>query len=118
LIFIIIGTGAIYLSASSMQNDLFEDFNVMIIGAGALLLGITAGVIALILRSVKLLKNKSRFSYVFIGILNICLSFWGLILNLKDQMNLFSRVLFFLSFLIGILICCDVFLNKRSISNS
>lgn len=101
------------------KSGLGNAFSVVIFLSFTLFLSLTVGVIAVVLRLLKLLKLTSFF-YIFSGTLNIGMGVYGLILFLLHRMKESNYMqLYAYSLLIGLVIMTDLILTKkmRSLTN-
>lgn len=93
-----------------------ENWWLVLCYVSTLLIAIVAGIILIILRLTKVLKQTTRFFYNFIGILNLYLGFTSLAYIVATQPNTFDNIwigVFTTSFLIGLYIIIDVYKKVR-----
>ena len=109
LFIISIWVGIIFLVAYPSRNAPTENFGVIMYFIFTLFLGLGIGIIALIIRLIKLIKLKTNFLYNLIGILNFCLGVYGSVISAQIETQWI--ILFGISFIIGLIIIIDIFSN-------
>jgi len=113
LVILIIWTGLVFLIAYPSRNAPTNDFGVIIYCILTLFVGLATGIVALIFRFLKSIKDKSNFFYNFIGTLNICLGIVGLALAALNQLDKPWVILFAFSLFIGIFIMSDIYIKPH-----
>ena len=99
----------ILFSVYPTNSPLGERFGVDVIFLFARYLGLYAGILMLIIRLTKILKNRNNFIYILTGALNLCVAIIGLFLFMFGHMNAHLFNAFILNFIIVVLVFSDVF---------
>lgn len=74
--------------------------------------GLWSGLVVLLLRMLRIIKNKYSFIYIFVGLLNVGLGILSLVLFAFKQMDRSSLHMFIFNLSIGLIIFTDIlFLN-------
>ena len=117
LSFVIIGllSGLVHLILKTA-----DDFAAGIIYFTTLAIGLVLGIILLILRLFKVIKNRSNFLYNYIGTLNVCLGVLLLIATIlnddKQDEPIKLFIIMALNFIIGFSILVDIYLKNRQVA--
>lgn len=79
--------------------------------------GLWSGIIVLLLRLLRVIKDKHSFIYVFIGLLNIGLGILSIVLFAINKMNIPLFHMFILNLSIGVIIYIDIFFSEIIFNN-
>lgn len=74
--------------------------------------GLWSGVVVLLLRLLRIIKNKQSFIYIFIGLLNTSLGVLGIFLSTFKQVNIDLLHMFIFNLSIGLIIFIDILFLK------
>lgn len=109
LIVLILGT-SIFLFSYAIYAQPGDFFNVVVIWMMTRYGSLFAGILFLVFRLFKILRTNYKFTYVFIGILNVCEGFLSIVLFLFHGVNVWWFQECLLNLLVGMIILADGFL--------
>lgn len=93
-----------YLSESELGNT----FGVVVIFLLTRYFGLLSGIVVLLLRMLRIIKNKYSFIYIFVGLLNVGLGILSLVLFACKQMDSGFLPMFMFNLSIGLTIFVDI----------
>ena len=100
------------------NSDLGRNFNLAVILLFIRYCALWAGIGAILLRLVRIIKKSDNLIYIFLGTINVCLGIFSWILYLNNEMVVKVFHMFIINLFIGVIIFIDVFLLKTIINKS
>jgi hypothetical protein len=109
---ITIWTCIILIMSQPAEDKAVEELGLVLLIYYTLFFALSIGFIASAIRIIGFIKDSTNFLYNFTGVLNLCLGLLGIYLVVSNQLGEPWVLLFMFSFVIGVIIMFDVFMNR------